>query len=537
MLTAALCDFSSAKFLIISENVPPLVYYSHLPVAILSLIVGLSVLVMGWKNLASRTLFIMTATFSLWVFLDSIFWASNRSDTIMFVWALILLIEPVVHAGGIYLVYQLLEGRTPPFILQMFIGLLFLPLIVLVPTDFALSSFKTLTCLAEEGPIALYYTYFMEAIFTSIVIIYSVVKYNISKSTSEKRQATVVSFGVVVLLFAFSWGNIMGSFTENWQLGQYGLFGLPIFVTFLAYSIVKFETFNIKLVATQALAFASTFLIGSQFFFIQNNTNRVLTFITLMIFIVASIFIVKSVKREISLREELQTANEGQANLIHIINHQIKGYLAKGRNIFSELLSEPSYGPIPDTAKPMLEEGFSSLTEGVDFVTDFLIASNIEKGTFVYNMQPLDFKKLVTEVTEKQKEVAKDKGLSFDLAIADGDYNMKGDASQLGQAVKNLIDNSIKYTPSGNVKVQMTNDKGKILLKIQDTGVGISDELKPKLFTKGGRDKNSLKINVNSTGFGLSYVKGVVEAHHGRVWADSTGPNQGSTFYMELPVV
>jgi len=233
---------------------------------------------------------------------------------------------------------------------------------------------------------------------------------------------------------------------------------------------------------------------------------------------------------------ELGIANEGQTNLIHIINHQIKGYLAKARNIFSELLSTPEYGPISDSAKPMLQEGFKSLTEGVDFVQDFLTASNIEKGTFVYNMQPMDFGKIVTEVAEKQKDVARGKGLTLELDIVSGDYNMKGDASQLGQAVRNLIDNSIKYTPTGGLKLNLEKIVNKILLTIKDTGVGISEELKPKLFTKGGRDKDSIKINVNSTGFGLSFVKGVVEAHQGRVWAESAGLNKGSTFYMELPI-
>ena len=246
--------------------------------------------------------------------------------------------------------------------------------------------------------------------------------------------------------------------------------------------------------------------------------------------------VVRLYKQVEDLNHELEIANEGQTNLIHIINHQIKGYLAKSRNIFSELLTEPEYGPIPESAKPILEEGFKSLTEGVDFVQDFLAASDIEKGTFVYDMQPTDFKTTVIAVAEKQREVAKDKGLSFDLTIAPGDYNMKGDASQLGQAVRNLIDNSIKYTPKGTINLRLTTDNNKILLEIKDTGVGISDELKPRLFTKGGKGKDSLKINVNSTGFGLSFVKGVVEVHKGRVWADSAGPNQGSTFYLELPV-
>ena len=66
--------------------------------------------------------------------------------------------------------------------------------------------------------------------------------------------------------------------------------------------------------------------------------------------------------------------------------------------------------------------------------------------------------------------------------------------------------------------------------------MGISHELKSKLFTKGAHGKDSIKINVNSTGFGLSFVKGVVEAHKGRVWAESEGENLGSSFYIELPI-
>jgi len=237
------------------------------------------------------------------------------------------------------------------------------------------------------------------------------------------------------------------------------------------------------------------------------------------------------------LNKELEVANSGQTNLIHIINHQIKGYLAKSRNIFSELLSDASYGPIPDQTKPMLQEGFNSITEGVTFVTDFLHAANIEKGEYVYNMIPLDFKKLVEESAEHLKSMAEEKGLKFDLAIAEGGYQIKGDIAQLTQAVHNLIDNSIKYTPSGSVHVELANVDNKVLLKVVDTGLGISDELKPRLFTKGGKGKDSLKVNVNSTGFGLAFVKSVAEAHKGRTWADSPGEGQGSTFYLELPVV
>ena len=247
--------------------------------------------------------------------------------------------------------------------------------------------------------------------------------------------------------------------------------------------------------------------------------------------------IVRLNKEAERLNVELEKANEGQATLIHFINHQIKGYLGKARIIFAELLTGPEYGPITEPAKKMLVTGESDIKEGVDFVQQILRASDIEKGTFTYDMQPLDMREIVESEIEGKKSLAEDKGLKYEVDIKDGDYHTKGDVNQLGEAVKNLIDNSINYTQKGTINLQLSTKNSKILFTVHDTGVGLSDEVKAKLFTKGGRGKDSVKVNVNSTGFGLSIVKGIVDAHKGRVWAESAGPNKGSTFYMELPVV
>jgi signal transduction histidine kinase len=247
--------------------------------------------------------------------------------------------------------------------------------------------------------------------------------------------------------------------------------------------------------------------------------------------------VVKLYKKVEELNQELELANEGQAQLIHFINHQIKGYLGKARNIFSELLTEPGYGACTDEARPMLNEGFKDVTEGVDFVQQILRASDIEKGTFTYDMKPLDMKEIVKSEAEGKRELAEGKGLKYEINIKDGDYRTRGDTGQLKEAIKNLIDNSINYTSKGTINLQLTTDNKKILFIVKDTGMVLSNERKSRLFTKGGRDKDSLKVNINSTGFGLSIVKGIVGAHKGRVWADSLGPGQGSTFYLELPVV
>ena len=150
-------------------------------------------------------------------------------------------------------------------------------------------------------------------------------------------------------------------------------------------------------------------------------------------------------------------------------------------------------------------------------------------------MKPLDFKQILETAFSKEKDRAEAKGLKFNIVIDNGEYNMQGDARQLGEAVRNLIDNSISYTQEGKIDISLSGDKYAIKLKIEDTGVGILEEDKPKLFKSGVRGTDSLRFNVNSTGYGLAFVKGVIDAHKGRVWAESEGRWKGSVFNVELP--
>jgi signal transduction histidine kinase len=291
------------------------------------------------------------------------------------------------------------------------------------------------------------------------------------------------------------------------------------------------------------VAILGTDIKADDFFIITRQTLQpFLVFIVALTLVISILIliIISSWKKYVGSLEKLnikiEAANKGQLNLIHIVNHQIKGYMTKAMLAFDALLTDTDYGPISEPAQSLIKEGYGSVTEGINFVTDFLNASNIEQGTYHYDIQPVDFQALVEAVVDKKRSQAEEKGLSFELSIDGGQYVTHGDKTQLEQVIRNLADNAIRYTPQGSVKLQLSIKDQKILLTIIDTGVGISNELKPQLFTKGGRDKDSLKINVNSTGYGLSFAKDVVEAHHGHVWAESDGVNKGSTFYMELPV-
>ena len=119
---------------------------------------------------------------------------------------------------------------------------------------------------------------------------------------------------------------------------------------------------------------------------------------------------------------------------------------------------------------------------------------------------------------------------------AEGAPTVIGDRTLLRQAVSNLVDNSIKYTPAGGqVSVGLGMNDQEAVIRIADTGIGIAAEDQVRLFEKFYRIKRRETGNVQGTGLGLALVKSIIERHGGRVWVESE-LNKGSTFYIALPL-
>ena len=189
------------------------------------------------------------------------------------------------------------------------------PTIILTATHYALLGFNLSSCDrdAVEGPLV-YYGYILEIIYTLAIIIYAFSAYQYKKLANEKKQVVFITTGIVLFLLSFGFGNIIGSlFTDlpflgedySWTVGQYGLFGVPVFIGLLSYMIVRFKTFNIGLIASQALVLALIALIGSQLTFVRSLTNIVLTSITLVLAGTFGIVLIRSVKKDIEQPEPI----------------------------------------------------------------------------------------------------------------------------------------------------------------------------------------------------------------------------------------
>jgi signal transduction histidine kinase len=173
-------------------------------------------------------------------------------------------------------------------------------------------------------------------------------------------------------------------------------------------------------------------------------------------------------------------------------------------------------------------------TNMLELVNDLLDVAKIEAGKFDLNMQPND---IVVSIQEQLKAFEPQAAAKHLTLKYDGpDKQMaKFDRVRISQVLTNLLSNSIKYTDSGEINLNVQVEDKRLVVSVKDSGIGVSREDLNVLFSKFKQLK-SFDSSRKGTGLGLVVSKGIVEAHGGQIWAESVGENLGSTFYFSLPL-
>lgn len=525
-----------------------LIYYAHIPVAALALLVGVFVYASGRKYLLNQLLFLIVLCFALWNVINMIAWTNIHSDVILFSWSFFGPLTALISILSIYFIHVFVSGKDVSVRTKAVFAALLAPVLILAPTALSLTGMNISECDAFGFEGALYEAYYnVLGVPAMLWILVVLVRSYKTASAAMKKQITLMGVGIELFLASFFFVVYLGSLLVQYgvltdsDIEIYGLFGMVVFMVYIGVMLVRFKTFHVGLIASQALVMALVVLVASQYTFATTTTGRILTGITLALVAAVGAVLIRSVVREIrqrrhieELAKELAQANERQVTLIHFITHQIKGFVTKSRNIFA-MLRDGDYGPVPETMRPLVEEGLRSDTQGVNTIQEILNASNIKSGKVTYTKEPFDLKALIDELASALRGNAEAKGLSFLVETGTEPLMYEGDRAQLVNAFKNLIDNAVKYTQQGEVRVSLRKEGDRVVFETTDTGVGISPEDMQVLFTEGGHGKESTKVNVESTGFGLYIVRNIVEAHGGTVRAESEGVGKGSRFIVELP--
>ncbi|MGC8651122.1 MAG: sensor histidine kinase [Minisyncoccia bacterium] len=227
-----------------------------------------------------------------------------------------------------------------------------------------------------------------------------------------------------------------------------------------------------------------------------------------------------------------------QKDFITVAAHQLRTPLS-GLSWVFELLSKKEIGPLTPEQEEAINQGKKAINESLKTVEDLLSAAQIEEGKFGFQFVLSDLSQIIEDVFTKFEPSAKQNNIKFSFYRPE--FKLEPfvmDPMRIKIVLEILVDNAIKYNVKNgevNVKLSLVPDKPFLIVSVSDTGMGISEEDKQKLFTKFFRSEKIMKEQTSGIGLGLYLAKNIVERHGGKIWVDSI-VGRGSTFSFTLPL-
>jgi two-component system phosphate regulon sensor histidine kinase PhoR len=214
------------------------------------------------------------------------------------------------------------------------------------------------------------------------------------------------------------------------------------------------------------------------------------------------------------------------------VSHELRTPLASMKAI-AETLQEGALDD-KDNAKRFLTNMEIEIDHMTQLVNELMDLARLESGTDQLNIESYDIKDLVGRVVERMHMQAKRAGLSISIKLESNLPKIQIDGSLLEQVFINLIHNAIKFTtPGGLISISAKKQEDAVCFAIHDTGAGIEPELLGRIFERFYKTDKARATS--GTGLGLSIARHTVEAHGGKIWAESK-LGEGSTFYFLLPI-
>jgi PAS domain S-box-containing protein len=239
--------------------------------------------------------------------------------------------------------------------------------------------------------------------------------------------------------------------------------------------------------------------------------------------------------RQLEVRNErLLELDRLKDEFVALVSHELRTPLTSIRG-YLELVLDGEAGPVTDDQRQFLGVVERNANRLLDLVGDLLFLAQIEAGKLSLEFGAVDLGAVAAESVETARPLAEEKGITLTLATSPVPL-LTGDRARLSQLLDNLVSNAVKFTPEGGrVDVRASSSRGKAILEVRDTGIGIAAEEQEHVFERFFRTTRATEQAIQGTGLGLAISKAIVRAHGGAITLASND-GEGATFKVTIPI-
>ena len=231
---------------------------------------------------------------------------------------------------------------------------------------------------------------------------------------------------------------------------------------------------------------------------------------------------------------ELKQVDKLKDEFVSTVSHELRTPLSIIKEGLSLVLDEIT-GKINEKQKDVLTTAKNNIDRLAQIINDLLDISKLEAGKVELQRGKINIAGIIEQIAQSFRPRFEEKGLELKLNVSSKEIFAYADKDKMIKVFTNLVSNALKFTEKGWVEISVREKDKKLMCIVEDTGIGISRENLPKVFTKFQQFGRTPGPGIKGTGLGLSIVKGIIELHGGKIWLESV-QGKGSRFIFTLPV-